>query len=236
MQEKITPVHIQLKEGEIAERVLIAGDPQRINEISGLLDDARLQNSYRYTVYTGEYKGVKVTLASHGMGAPSIAIAVEELHALGGKKFIRLGTCGGLRKDEQRGDWVIPDAAVYSGGGTIGAYVGDSKKSFKPDAGLTSKLLETAKLSGNRCFTGPVLSKDAFYSGAEDALQDKTFVGQEMEGATLFMLGELRGFEAASLLLVVDNPSQNLAFLPIAKMHEIAKDAAKTVLDALTAS
>lgn len=237
MDKKIKPVHIKLKRGDIAERVLIAGDPDRIDNISHLLTKPRLLNRYRYTVYTGEYKGKKVSLASHGIGAPSIAIAVEELHALGGRSFIRLGTCGGALKDQKYGDLIIPDSAIYSGGGTIGEYGFKSRFEFPPDKALTDAVINNVKKSGKRYTVGPVFSSAAFYE--ENRLMErirKKIVGIEMECATLFMLGELRKFRTASLLVVVDierKDTKKMQFMPISEMHRISKEAALIALDSL---
>jgi 5'-methylthioadenosine phosphorylase len=237
MATSIKPVHIQLNEGELAERVLIAGDPERIKNISRLLTNPKLLNKYRYVVYTGEYKGKRVSLASHGIGAPSLAIAVEELHAFGGKTFIRLGTCGGALKEQKYGDLIIPDAAFSVGGGTIGSYVNDSKKAFRPDESLTSKLINEVKSQGKRHFVGSVFSSDAFFAENEDVKKlSGKIVGVEMECATLFMLAELRKFKAASLLMVVDNQLENVPFLAVEDMHRLATATATIVLDTLIES
>ncbi len=235
MKEIIKPVHLQLKKGDVSKCVLITGDPARVAEISTLLDAPRLINTYRYCVYTGKYKGKTVTLASHGMGAPSIAIAVEELHALGGESFIRFGTCGGLTKGQKRGDLVIPDSAHFLKGGTIGEYIGNSNKPEKPDRRLESLLLKNVNESGIAYTNGPVFSIDAFYKEKESISRFKgvNFAGVEMECATLFMLARVRKFKAAALLLVVDNPRYNMPFLPIQTIRELGKDSASLVLDTL---
>ncbi len=234
MQSDITPIHIQLKKGDIDGRVLIAGDPSRIAELSKLLKNPKIINEYRYLVYSGEYKGKKITLASHGIGGPSIAIAVEELHALGGEVFIRLGTCGGTMPGQVYGDVIIPESAISGPGGTIGAYVSDSTQPFKPDVGLTSKLIETVKKQGKRYFFGQVFSSDAFYKENEEVNKRKDkIVGVEMECATLFMLGSVRDFKTAAALMVVDNSIEKLPFLSIKEMHKLANEVAVAVLDTL---
>ncbi len=236
MEKELTPVHIQLKKGDISDNVLIGGDPERIIEIAKLLENPKLLWTYRYTVYSGRYKNKSITLASHGIGAPSLAIAVEELHALGGKNFVRLGTCGGM-KETDYGDLVIPDSAFSSGGGTMGEYIGinDSKNAFEPDEKLTTNLIENTKRSGAKYITGPVFSTDAFFVGHQEVMTSKMkMVAIEMECATLFMLGRLRKFRTASLLLVVDKIMEQAKFLSIDEMHRRAKNAASIVLDTLT--
>ncbi len=235
MTSEITPIHIQLKKGEVADRVLIAGDPERIKEISKLLTKPKLLNTYRFLVYTGEYKGKRVTLASHGIGGPSVAIAIEELHALGGKSFIRLGSCGGLKKGQNYGDIIIPDAAYFNSGGTIGAYIENSKSPATPDLDLTKKLEEKTKEKGRKYFVGPIFSSDAFYKEYEqlEKMKSLKLIGLEMECATIFTIAHLRGFKSASLLIVVDNLIEDVPFLPVPKMHEMAKEVAVIALDTL---
>ena len=103
----MNPVHILAKKGEVAERVLIAGDPGRVKLLSTLLEEPKLVNENRgFLVYTGKYKDVKVSIATHGIGGPSIAIVLEELAMLGGKVFIRYGTAGALVPELDKGDYV----------------------------------------------------------------------------------------------------------------------------------
>ncbi len=236
----IKPIHIQLKKGDIAERVLIAGDPERIVNVSHLLTKPKLINRYRYTVYTGEYKGKRVSLSSHGIGAPSIAIAVEELHALGGRSFIRLGTCGGLLTSQKRGDLIIPDSALSFGGGAIKEYGFKPKSVFSPNKALTDSIIDNVRRSGKRYTTGTVFSSEALYEERRSIQKiKKKLVGVEMECATLFMLGKLREFKAASLLVVVDllsKPVEESTFLAVEEMHRLSKEAAVTALDALVES
>ncbi|MEM2589750.1 MAG: nucleoside phosphorylase, partial [Zestosphaera sp.] len=91
-------VHIRVsKKEDIAERVIIAGDPARIDLLREFLEEPRLVSSVRgYHVYTGSYKSVPVTLAVHGIGSGSAALVIEELIMLGAKVLVRLGTCGAM--------------------------------------------------------------------------------------------------------------------------------------------
>lgn len=239
MRAEIKPMHIQLKKGDISERVLIAGDPERIKEVASLLDEPKLLWSYRYLVYKGNYKGKEITLSSHGIGAPSIAIAVEELHALGGDLFIRLGTCGGLITGQKYGDIIIPDSAAFNGGGTIGEYIGDTHDlSARPDPILTEKLIKNVKTLGRTYFIGPIFSSEAFYSEMDqmEAFKKLNLIGVEMECATLFTLGRLRGFKSAAILIVVDNLKEKTFMLPAEKIHEYSRTTAIAALDALAES
>ncbi|MEM1710468.1 MAG: nucleoside phosphorylase, partial [Sulfolobales archaeon] len=103
------PVIIRAKKGEVAERVVVGGDPARIEQLASLLEKPKLVNSNRgLLVYTGSYEGVPVTVATHGIGGPSSAIVVEELVMLGAKVIVRFGTCGAMVKGLGIGDIVIP--------------------------------------------------------------------------------------------------------------------------------
>ena len=110
----IGPIHIKAKKGDIAERVIIAGDPARVEQLAKMLENPRLVNTNRgFLVYTGTYKGVPVSVAVHGVGHPSSMLVVEELIMLGAKVIVRFGTCGAMVKGLKIGDLIIPTAAAY---------------------------------------------------------------------------------------------------------------------------
>ncbi|MFP3160986.1 MAG: nucleoside phosphorylase, partial [Vulcanisaeta sp.] len=112
------PIHIRAGEGDVAERVVIVGDPARARQLSGLLTDVKVVNENRgFITYTGMYEGVRVSVAVHGVGAPSAAIVIEELIKLGAKLIIRLGTTGALRSEIGIGDVIVPTGSAYNPGG-----------------------------------------------------------------------------------------------------------------------
>ena len=83
--------------GDVAPYVLLSGDPGRVEKMKTWLDEADAVGRERgYVAYTGSYRGTPVTLASSGVGAPSVAIAVEELALAGGRVFIRVGSCASI--------------------------------------------------------------------------------------------------------------------------------------------
>jgi len=204
------PAHILAKPEDIAGRVVIAGDPARVEQIAGMLESPRLVNSNRgYITYTGYYRGEKVTVATHGVGAPSAAIVVEELKMLGAKVIIRLGTTGALINDLEIGDIVIPTGASYTyGGNTTGMYVPDGCIAAVPDPEVLIKLIEKAKVFNARFTAGPIFSSDAFY--AEDPSFARRWalrgvVSVEMECAAIFIVGLLRKIRVGALLIVSNN-------------------------------
>ena len=203
------PYHILAKPEDIAERVLVVGDPGRVNKLADLLEDSRIVNTNRgYFIATGYFNGTRVSIACHGIGAPSAAIVFEELLMLGAKIIIRLGTCGGLKKDVEVGTIVVPIGAIYPLGGTIGMYVGfyDCYPAV-PDPEVVLELERAFKEAGFKVFKGVVASSDAFHAEEEFSKRwtQKGAIAVEMECATLFVLSRLRNFKSGAVLMVIDN-------------------------------
>ncbi len=236
MNLHIHPEHILAKKGEISDKVVIAGDPDRIKKLSSLLVSPKLVSDNRhFLVYTGEYGGEKVTLAAHGIGSPSLAIVVEELISLGAKSIIRLGTAGSLSKDLKVGDILIPNSAGFVQGGTISQYFKDMSISPAPDYGLLSALVKNARSSTNKFSVGPVFSSDAFYAerSMSSQLSAAGFIGIELECSMLFALGQLRRVKTASALLIIDDTLKGGRFTAPEKIRKTALTVAKIVLDSL---
>ncbi len=107
-------VHIGAKENEIAETVLLPGDPLRAKYIAEtFLEDAKLYNEVRNMFgYTGTYKGKRISVQGTGMGVPSISIYVNELmNSYNVQKLIRVGTAGAIQKDVKVGDVILAMSA-----------------------------------------------------------------------------------------------------------------------------
>ena len=104
--------HIHCAKGEVGRYVILPGDPGRCEKIAALFDNAHFVAQNReYTIYTGTLLGEKVSVCSTGIGGPSAAIAMEELHNIGADTFIRVGTCGGIDLDVRSGDVVVATGA-----------------------------------------------------------------------------------------------------------------------------
>lgn len=232
------PIHITANRGDIAERVVVVGDPARARQLKGLLQDARLVNENRgFLTYTGKYNGVDITVATHGIGAPSLAIVVEELYSLGARFIVRLGTVGSLRGDINLRDIIVPTAAGYNQGGIYQQYVGNLGISYPavPDLELTNTILSELKNEGVKVHLGIVYSSDAFYaeSGIVDLLRSRGFIGIEMECAALFILGNIRGFKAAAALIVSNKLTEQSPFLGSPELQETVIRVGKAILNAL---
>src|SRR5664279_4103188 len=96
--------HLKFEAEDLAPHVMLVGNPQRAEQVSKLLQGVRLVNEYRYLlVFTGMYEGVRLSVATTGMGAPSTAIVVEELCNLGARVLVRVGSAGGIASDVDAG-------------------------------------------------------------------------------------------------------------------------------------
>ncbi|MGC8623467.1 MAG: purine-nucleoside phosphorylase [Candidatus Micrarchaeia archaeon] len=236
------PIHIRAKEGDIAERVLVGGDPARIRALSKLLDGAKIVNENRgFLAYTGKFNGKRVTLATHGIGQPSIAIVIEELAQLGAKKIVRLGTCGGLRPDIKVGDLVVVSGATYAHGSTVTQYTGSDLGNFAlaqtPDFELTERLVDALKEKGVKYIITNTFSSDSFYSLKDETAKALSKFGNdvvEMEIATLFMLGKAKALDTAALLVVSDNVVRHTKLYTHEELEKTVMLAGRVVLEALT--
>lgn len=194
------PVHIKAK--RIEKNVLISDDRDMVKYMSCLLRNCKLASDSRgFLVYNGEYDGRPVTMASHGIGGSSCSVVVEELVMLGARKIVILGTAGIINEKVKVGDYVITTKGNHLPGGIYKAYKAE-RMVKAPDKRLTEKLIKTFTDSGLTVHTGSVFSDDAFYG--EDGKfvknrRNKGDIAVEMESATLFMLGKLRGIATAEV-------------------------------------
>jgi uridine phosphorylase len=194
------PIHLN-PATEIAERVLLPGDPQRALAVSqALLVEPKMMNARRgLWGYTGTAPdGGLVTVQSTGMGGPSAAIVAEELIGLGARVLLRIGTCGALTDDLSLGELVAVESAI-AGDGTSRA-LGAGER-VEPDPDLTARLAT----DGRRV---TAVSTDVFYETREGIEQGWVAAGAqavEMESATLFTIARRHGLRAASLLGVSDS-------------------------------
>ncbi|EST89199.1 purine-nucleoside phosphorylase [Vagococcus lutrae] len=203
-------VHIGAKSGEIAERILLPGDPLRAKYIAEtFLEDAQLYNEVRGMLgYTGTYKGVRVSVQGTGMGMPSAAIYANELiREYGVKKLIRVGTCGSIQKDVHVRDLVLAQAAA-----TPSSIIrNDFPKYDFPQIANFDLLLEAyqiAKEKGFNIHVGNVLSDDVFYKDSMDdvmKLGEHGVLGIEMEAAVLYYLAAKYHVQALALMTVSDH-------------------------------
>ena len=232
------PFHILARKGDVAERVVVAGDPARVKQLAGYLEDARLVNENRQLlVYTGFYKNTPVSVATHGIGGPSATIVFEELRMLGAKVIVRLGTAGSLVRDVKVGDYVVASGAAYiCNGNSIGMYVPGYCMPTSPHPEVTMNLVNEAVKTGEKVVVAPVYSSDAFY--AEDPSFAETWskrgiVAVEMECAALFALGWMRGFKTGALLVISDSLVEETGLLTAKELAPRVEKASKIVFEAI---
>lgn len=206
--------HIKIKKGQIAPIVLLPGDPARVETIVKFWDSVKKVIFNReFLIYTGKYKGMPISACSTGMGCPSAAIAVEELANIGAKIFIRIGTCGGLKKGIETGDLIIPTAAIRAEG-TTKEYISIEFPAVA-DIEVTQALIEVSKQKKARYFVGINRTHDAFYEHTDNLLKwgdiykddrmkkwNVPLVSSEMECSAVFLVAMLRGLKAGAILSV----------------------------------
>ncbi len=198
--------HLLIRPGDVGEYVLLPGDPGRARRIAEFLDEAELKSENReFIVYTGTYKGVRVSVTSTGIGGPSAAIAVEELARCGAKYFIRVGTCGALKKGIAVGEIVVPYGAVRLDGVTK-RYVRSEYPAVAHPA-IFNALVKAADKLGVKVVTGIVVSDDMFYVSIEELKYwfSLNAVAVEMEASTVMVLTALKGLYGGAILAVDGN-------------------------------
>jgi DeoD family purine-nucleoside phosphorylase len=202
------PIHIRAEQGDYAEACLLPGDPLRARYIAETyLDGAVQANGERGLLgYTGQFDGRPVSVQATGMGCPTAAIVMEELIQLGVKRFLRVGTCGGLQQDLELGDLIVALTAVPADG-TARHYVGGEPHCPTADWELVHGAVHAAKELGQPMRVGPIASSDTFYDPdptRHERWSQRGVLAVEMEAAVLFTLGALRGVQAGCLLTVSD--------------------------------
>lgn len=196
------PIHLN-PSAELAERVLLPGDPHRALAVAqALTEGTRMFNTRRgLWGYTGRAPdGELVTVQATGMGGPSAAIVASELIDLGARTLVRIGTCGALDAELGLGDFIVAREAIAADGASRALGAGER---VAADAGVSDALASAA--DGSRA--GAVVTTDLFYDprvGVEAAWRRDGALAVEMEAATLFAVASHRGVRAGCLLVVSD--------------------------------
>ena len=207
---KVPTPHIGAREGEIADRVIMAGDPLRAK----FMAERFLENPVQYNAvrgmlgFTGTYKGKRVSVQGHGMGMPSIGIYSYELfNFYGVKRIIRTGSAGSINAGVKMGDVVIgmgscTDSNYASQYGLPGTFAPIA------DFGLVRVAVEKAEELGVRYKVGNILASDFFYGDDADSWKQWQKMGVlavEMEAAALYMNAARCGGEALCICTISDS-------------------------------
>ncbi len=212
MTQKVPTPHNGAKLGDIAETVLLPGDPLRAKYIA----ETFLENPVQYNTvrgmfgYTGTYKGKRISVQGTGMGIPSIGIySYELIHFYGVKNLIRIGSAGAINEDLKTRDIV-----VGMGSCTDSNYASQYNLpgTFAPTASyeLVEKAVNTARNLNIDVKVGNILSSDVFYGdeGLEGLRkwQKMGVLAVEMESAGLYMNAARAGVNALCILTISDCP------------------------------
>lgn len=196
-----TPIHLR-PAAELAERVLLPGDPHRALHVAqALLEKPLMFNHHRgLWGYSGRARdGSLLTVQSTGMGGPGAAIVAEELIGLGARTLVRIGTCGSLLDDIALGTLLPVDAAIAADGASraLGA-----DGPVAADAAITAALAEAAGRAPVTC-----VSTDLFYDPREDLRREWMAEGAavvEMEAAAVLQVASQHGARAGCVLAATD--------------------------------
>jgi uridine phosphorylase len=233
--------HLMCGPGSVADIVLLPGDPGRVQRFTTLCEDFHILASNReFTIGTGTYQGVPVSVCSTGIGGPSTEIAVTELIELGAKALIRIGGAGVLRKEISCGDMVITTGAMRQGGSSC--FYAPPAYPAVASYQVVDALVRACEKNDARYWTGISASVGSFFAGQGRRALGKDFtagrleeykklniVSMEMEAETIFTLSELYGVFSGSICAVHANRITDVWMTdfeePQQRMCKIALDA-----------
>ncbi len=197
--------HIDLAPGEVADYILLPGDPDRTARIAARLDGIEVERRHReFASVTGTYRGRRVSVVSTGIGTDNVEIVVAELLAVSSRPtFIRVGSCGVLRDDIALGDLVITSGAVRLESTT--KYFVHEGYPAVADYAAVAALVEAAHSLGHRAHVGITATAPGFYGaqarpipqlpirfpGLADELTRQRVINFEMEASALLVLAGL---------------------------------------------
>ncbi|GIT91272.1 purine nucleoside phosphorylase DeoD-type [Jannaschia pagri] len=234
----MTP-HIRADLGQIAETILMPGDPMRAKwAAETFLETPELVNDIRGMLgYTGTWRGHRVTLHGSGMGMPSLSIYANELITVyGAKTLIRIGSTGAMQQHVKLRDIVLAQTASSISTPSVGVF---KEINFAPcaDFGLLSAAHAAAQTKASAVHVGGIYSSDVFYDQRPDLnkmMTDHGILAVEMEAAELYNLAARHGCRALAVLTVSDHllteealPSEDRQ-TSFGDMVEIALEAAFT--------
>ena len=207
-------VHIESKKGDIADVVLMPGEPKRSEYIADkFLKDWKLVNSVRgMYAYTGTYKGKEITVMAHGMGMPSIGIYCYELYKIYGvENIIRIGSCGAYLPELKLFDIVLSEK-VFSESNFALTLNNEDCHIVSANFELNSLIVDTAKETGINIHIGNTVCTDCFDVYMTNVNQFLARIPEgfnpssaEMEAFALFYVAKLLNKKAACLMSVVDS-------------------------------
>ena len=203
-------LHISARPGDIAERVLLPGDPLRARWIAErFLTDARCYTSVRNMLgFTGTYQGVPVSVQGTGMGMPSASIYTHELiNEYGVSMLVRVGSCGALAPSLNLRDVIAAIGASTDSAMNRVRFQGLVDYAPVADFGLLRAAVDAAERRSIPMRVGPIMSADTFYADRPDlfdTLEQYGVLAVEMETAALYTTAARSGYHALTVLTVSD--------------------------------
>ena len=209
-------LYMKVSEEDVSKYVIFSGDPWRVDVIKDFLDNPKKVAFEReFHTYTGTYKGVKVTISSTGIGAPSAAIAMEEMYEAGMEVALRMGTVMSLKEDVL-GDYIVPLGSIR---------IESTSLTYAPinypavaDLKLIDAINETLDKNNLKVDNGFNCSMDGFYTQMKESrlskerktdihevfqsLKDLNVSGIDMESSCMMVVGRLMNVKTATLTLV----------------------------------
>lgn len=206
----MTTAHNAAIKGDIAETILLPGDPLRAKFIAdNYLEDVKCFNSVRNMFgYTGTYKGKKISVMGTGMGMPSMGIySYELIHFYGVKNLIRVGSCGSYQENVNIHDIILAQGACTNSN-FASQYNLPGVYSAISSFDLLEKAKKIADEKGHKVKVGNILSSDIFYNDQPEVWKkwaDIGVLGVEMEAYALYANAAKAGVNALTILTVSDS-------------------------------
>jgi len=212
--------HLEVGPDDVADSVLLPGNPERVPKITDTWDSAETVAHHReYRTATGAYDGVPISVTSTGIGSPSAGIAVEELARVGADTLVRVGSCGAIQAEAAVGDLIITTGAVRQEG-TSKEYVREEYPAVA-DQQVVAALVTATERLGYEYHVGITASTDSFYAGQGrpgfegfeavggdeliENLRAANVLNFEMETSAILTLANVYGLRAGAVCTVYAN-------------------------------
>ena len=211
-------MHIGLEPGEVGRYVFLPGSPERTEKIAAYFDNPKeIAYNREFRTFVGELDGVKVAVTSTGIGGPSAAIAVEELHQCGADTMLRVGTCASTSEKVSLGDVVIPNGAVRMEG--VSTHYLPIEYPAVPDFQVVKAVEQAAQKLEFPYNVGVTITKASFYTqttpetkpvGPElvykwQAYEKGGATSTSMECSVLFCVGASLGIRTSCVMISATN-------------------------------
>ena len=224
---------IILDREKVASKVITCGDPGRvILYAKNLLEDREsIESDRNFVAFTGTYKGQRFSILQHGIGGSSAETVIGDLPT-NVKLLVRIGSGEANRTEMKRGELVIPEAALKTGGVVSEIETAGYKPDVTADPELVASLRKSADSYRIKNYGGLAFSSDTFFIGRKRPPRQAVIV--DMESATVLALGNLFGIKTATVLMVNNNLINDKGYaLARTLTEEYRLQVGKVVLDAL---